>query len=395
MKAVVFSGTSEGREIIEYLNGAKIFTEAFVATKYGKTVMPDMEYISVKVGRLNKDGVKKAVFGADFVIDATHPYAEIITKNISSACSELKIEYIRILREESFYFGEGVISANSIEQAADILNGTKGNIFLSTGSRDIFKYARIKNYKERITARVLPVKEAEEKCRQMGLKNVIYKKGPFSYSENASEFEKYNIKWLVTKNSGKSGGFYEKISAAKDKGVKTIVIRRPVEEKGMSVAETKNIIDEKAKISRPMRFPFFIDISGKKAVVIGGGKVAARRIKALLKFGAEVKAVSPEFYLQEKENGAVYVRKNFEPQDIDGAFIVIAASSDRKTNHFIYTLCRDKNIFYNTADCKEECNFYFPAVCVNDKLSIGIVSDGNNHKLVKETAKKIREDMTG
>lgn len=139
-----------------------------------------------------------------------------------------------------------------------------------------------------------------------------------------------------------------------------------------------------------MKFPLFIDLEGKSVLVVGGGKVAVRRINTLLKFGAYIKVVSPAIYREKIEGDVVHIKRNFEKADIDGVFMVVGATGDRKVNHLIYTLCKDKNIFCSIADCKEECNFYFPAVCLNDKLSVGLVSDGNNHALVKNTAEKIR-----
>ncbi|MCI8804465.1 MAG: precorrin-6A reductase [Clostridiales bacterium] len=391
MKAIVFSGTSEGREISEYLNGKKILTEVFVATDYGRDTMSNLEYVIINAGRLDEEEIKSAVLEADFVIDATHPFAEIVTKYIFSACAEFGIEYIRLLREKTYSGVRGIIYVNSIEEAVNILKDTKGNIFVSTGSKEILKYRYIDGYEKRIVARVLPVEEAKEKCGELELENVIYKKGPFSYSENLMEFKKYDIKWLVTKDSGKNGGAAEKIEAAESVGAKIIVIKRPFEKHGMSMKEVKKIIDGKVKENnKNMRFPLFIDISGKMVVIVGGGKVSARRTDTLLKFGAKIKVISPHFFCRRNDKNVMYIRKKFEPSDLDGAFMVIGATDDREINHFIYTLCKGRNIFYSITDCREECNFYFPAVCMNGELSIGVVSRGDKHGLVRETADKIR-----
>ncbi len=139
-----------------------------------------------------------------------------------------------------------------------------------------------------------------------------------------------------------------------------------------------------------MRFPLFIDIKDKRAVVVGGGKIAVRRINILLKFGARIKVVAPNLMADKLEGDVEYIKKTFEPEDIENAFIVVAATGDRAVNHSVCELCHKKNILVSVADCKEESSFYFPAVCLNDSLSIGIVSDGNNHTLVKDMAEKIR-----
>ncbi len=400
MRISLFSGTSEGKEIAEYLNSKKIYTSVFVATEYGKEVMNDMNFnfLKIHIGRLGKNEIIKYIKDSDLVIDATHPYAEIVTQNIQIACETTGVEYIRLLREENKTFNDinSVITfAENIEQAAEFLKSTDGNIFVSTGIKDLHKYCDIKNYKNRITARVLPLKDSIKKCDELGLKKVIYKKGPFSHTENTIEFKKHNIKWLVTKNSGKAGGFDEKISAAKSLGINTIIIKRPPETGGLSMEQVKKLIDKKTgDIKENLKFPLFIDISDKNILVVGGGNIAFKRMASLLKFGAKIKVVSPEFdkiKIHNFENASVkFIKRKFEKKDLDNVFMVIGATNDRDVNHYIYKLCQNKNIFYSIADKKDECNFYFPAVCVNDKLSIGIVSDGNQHKLVKDTAEKIR-----
>ena len=138
------------------------------------------------------------------------------------------------------------------------------------------------------------------------------------------------------------------------------------------------------------RFPLFIDISGRRIVVVGGGDIAVRRINTLLRFGADIKVIAPEFKKEKVIGDVIYISKKFEPSDLDGAFMAIGATNDRNVNHLIYTVCSDKNILCSIADRKEECNFYFPAVCLSDEISVGVVSDGNNHKLVRKTAEKIR-----
>ncbi len=391
MKIIVFSGTREGRELAEYLNSIKVPAIISVATEYGREIMNDMEYVSVHTGRLDKKEIIDFIKNADLVIDATHPYAKIVTQNVYNSCYELGIEYVRLLREETFE--EDIITVNNIEEAVDILKNTKGNIFVSTGVKELHKYCEIDGYKNRVAARVLPAKESADKCERLGFINVIYKKGPFGYSENIEEFKKFNIKWLVTKNSGKIGGFDDKISAAKKLAINIIVIKRPLEHNGMSFEQVKKVIDK--KLNKIKRFPLFIDISDKDVVVIGGGNIAVRRINSLLKFGAKIKVIALKFdktKIDDFETSNIeFINKEFEPADLNNAFMVIGATNNRDVNHSIYKLCQGKNILCNIVDCKEECNFYFPAVCMNDNLSIGVVSDGNNHKLVKKTAKKIRE----
>lgn len=387
MKIVVFSGTSEGKEIAEYLNGKGIDTLVSVATEYGRIVMEEMPFVSVHTGRLDRKEMLELVKSCDFVIDATHPYARKVTLNIKYACEALGIEYIRLLRDDIIC--SNAIIAENTASAVEFLKQTEGRIFVSTGSKELDLYSEIPSYKTRIAARVLPVSEAVEKCGRLGLENVIYGKGPFTYEENLKAFKKFNAKWLVTKSSGRNGGFDEKISAARDLGMNIIVIKRPQEDNGLSIEEVKRLIDEKLEKNNK-KFPLFISIAGKKVLVVGGGNIAVRRINTLLEFGAKIKVVADKIKKERISGRVEYVERFFEPADVDDVFMVIAATDDREVNHSIYKICSEKNILVSTADCRDECTFYFPAVCLNDKLSIGVVSDGSGHTLVSNTAREIR-----
>lgn len=87
--------------------------------------------------------------------------------------------------------------------------------------------------------------------------------------------------------------------------------------------------------------------------------------------------------------GAQHIRRAFEPQDIRGAFLVTAATDNHALNHEIYELCQRERIFISTADDRTACSFFFPAVRTGNGLSVGLVSDGSDHKKTARTAKKI------
>lgn len=241
MRAAVFGGTSEGRRIAMYLSAKGIQTQVYVATEQGREVMPPMPHITVNTGRLDSDGMVRVLYNEDIVIDATHPYAAEASKNILSACARDGVRYIRLLREEQA--ADGMTYAEDISAAAMLLKGTEGRIFVSTGSKELEKYTVIDGYADRLTARVLPTEEARAKCRRLGLKNVIYARGPFTEEENLKAFADHDISHLVTKSSGRTGGFEEKINAAKRLKINVIVIKRPTMEKGLSFDEVKELID--------------------------------------------------------------------------------------------------------------------------------------------------------
>lgn len=142
-----------------------------------------------------------------------------------------------------------------------------------------------------------------------------------------------------------------------------------------------------------MKFPLFIDISDKKILVVGAGKIGSRRIRVLLEFGGKVTVVSDKTDINCPVENVSLINRKFKESDIEDYFLVIASTNDRAVNHRIYEICREKNIPVSVADSAEESTFYFPAICVNESLCIGIVSEGSQHSLVKKTAKKIRSDF--
>lgn len=140
------------------------------------------------------------------------------------------------------------------------------------------------------------------------------------------------------------------------------------------------------------RFPLFVDLNGKLAVVVGCGAVARRRVKVLLSFGARVRLVAPQVDIPQEMEGTleIYERK-FQPEDLNGAFLAVAATNDREVNKLVGELAGQRHIPVSVADAAEECSFYFPAVCMGDGLVAGVVSNGTQHKKTAQAAKKIRK----
>ena len=147
-------------------------------------------------------------------------------------------------------------------------------------------------------------------------------------------------------------------------------------------------------------FPMFIDIEGKHILVVGAGKIALRRGQTLLQFRARIKGIAKEipkeqkeaFHLLVSEGKIVLEEKAFEESDLTEAFfLVLAATNVKKLNHEICMLCRKRKILANTATDRTDCDFYFPAVAVQEELVVGITGDGSDHRKVAETAARIRK----
>jgi len=153
------------------------------------------------------------------------------------------------------------------------------------------------------------------------------------------------------------------------------------------------------KTERMSFFPLFVDMKGRKTLIAGGGKVAERRIKVLLKFGADITVIAPEVseYIENAASlGTIRLfKRKYKGGDIKNLipFLVIAAADDRQVNHQITAEAKKLDIHVSTADCREECTFYFPAIADNDSFVAGLVSKDGDHAGVKQMAEKIRETL--
>lgn len=237
----IIAGTTEGRELINKLRLSKAEIYISVATDYGRALITPKENLHVKTKRLSLEEMVDFIHAVkpDCVIDTTHPYAQIVTKNILEACKQTSTGYIRLQRMSKvsgvlskssiIEMHEGTIFVESTRDAARILNNTTGSIFLTCGSKEIEVFTGIRNYRERVFARVLPTPDVMKKCEQLGFKisNISYMQGPFSKELNLAMLKSAQARYLVTKDSGEAGGFQEKIEAANELGITVVLITRP------------------------------------------------------------------------------------------------------------------------------------------------------------------------
>lgn len=242
-RILIFAGTTEGRRLAEFLSDFKTEILVSTATEYGKLCIGELKNVRILTGRLNEEEMMSLIREqkVELVIDATHPYATEVTENIRNACRKTKVQYLRCLREAG-EMPDGqddfMVWVDSVEQAAEYLKMTEGNILIATGSKELGKYTLIPGFTERCYARVLSTREAVEQSVRLGLqgKHLIAMQGPFSRDMNIAMLRHVQAKYFVTKESGKTGGFGEKAEAARAAGVTLVVIGRPVEE-GMSFSE--------------------------------------------------------------------------------------------------------------------------------------------------------------
>ncbi|WP_026510439.1 bifunctional cobalt-precorrin-7 (C(5))-methyltransferase/cobalt-precorrin-6B (C(15))-methyltransferase [Butyrivibrio sp. LC3010] len=256
---VIFSGTTEGRTLSERLSKAKIRHTVCVATEYGKEMMDENEYAKVHVGRMDaekmesflsevfdggrKDSEEKSL--KYLIIDATHPYAVEVTKNIRKAAKSLGVKYLRVSRSIEARLPKDAAKYHDIEKCAASMDSTEGNILLTTGSKELHIYCEnvSEDTKNRTYVRVLPSVQSLKLCEDENIApdHIVAMQGPFSKELNEAVIRQYDIKHLITKESGASGGFAEKVEAAETLGIKLHMIERP-DDKGISLDDACKLI---------------------------------------------------------------------------------------------------------------------------------------------------------
>ena len=213
MKPVIWliGGTSEGRRLIKELAKLPVELYVSVATDYGASLIEPQPGMTVMAERMDLAAMRAFIreHRPACVIDATHPYATVVTATVQEACSTEQVEYL------------------------------DGGIFLTTGSKNLPDFTAVHDYAERIVLRILPLESSLQIALKLGYKpaHIICMQGPFSKELNVAMLKKYGSKFMVTKDSGAVGGFDEKVEAAAAAGAKLIVIGRAQEETGAGYSE--------------------------------------------------------------------------------------------------------------------------------------------------------------
>ena len=237
MKILLFGGTGEGRELAEWMLSQGLDATVCVATEYGETLLPDGA--QVHVGRLDAGTMESLMAGGyTLVIDATHPYAVEVTKNIRAAAQAAGLPCLRLLRQSDRE--DGCQKAADMAAAADLLEGLPGKVLLTTGSKELDAFAR-PGLRERCCPRVLPMADSLERCLALGFppKNIICMQGPFTKEMNLATLRQFHVRTLVTKDTGGYGGFRAKADAAREAGCDLVVVERPQTEEGFTLEEVQ------------------------------------------------------------------------------------------------------------------------------------------------------------
>lgn len=275
-KAIVFAGTTEGYALCEFLAENRVSVYACAATEYGGSLLQENEFLHVSAGRLKTEDMEELFRkeNPEIVLDATHPYAAEVTKNIRTACESAGVLYQRILRPEGEKNSEAIY-VESTEEAAAFLSGTEGNIFLTTGSKELAKFTGIPDYKERLFARVLSIPSVIRSCAELGIegKHLIGMQGPFSAEINEAMLRQFQCSYLVTKDTGLAGGFPEKMEACQRCGVTPVIIGRPLKEEGLSLQDARVFLSKMFGFTLPQKISLVgIGMGAEKTLTLEGKK---------------------------------------------------------------------------------------------------------------------------
>ncbi|MFV0465479.1 MAG: bifunctional precorrin-2 dehydrogenase/sirohydrochlorin ferrochelatase [Lachnospiraceae bacterium] len=147
-------------------------------------------------------------------------------------------------------------------------------------------------------------------------------------------------------------------------------------------------------------FPMFLNLEHKRFLVIGAGNIAVRRIKTLLRYGADIRIIAEQYseeaqvLIQNEESILSAEQRPYKRGDILEDFdFVLTATNDSNVDMAVCLEARHKEIPVNVASRHELCDYYFPALVEREHLTIGMTSDGWNHSYLKKTAEYLREHL--
>lgn len=230
MRLLIFGGTTEGRVLAERAAALGAEVTVSVATELGAEELAGLAGVEVLAGRMDQSAMEALLPGFDACVDATHPYAKLVTAAVREACGRTRTPLRRLLRAASTVESGDVVRVPSCAGAAAFLEGQEGNILLATGSKELSAFAGLE--RSRLYARVLPTHDGIAACEALDLphSHILALQGPFSQKLNEAMLEQYKIRWMVTKDGGTAGGFGEKLAAARAAGAGLVLIGRPPDE---------------------------------------------------------------------------------------------------------------------------------------------------------------------
>ncbi len=228
---LVIGGTSDARAICQQLDAADVRYTLSVATPTGERLAGDIRG-QIRCGRMEWQQMAEWLRAqrTRWVIDASHPYAEVVSQNIVRACASVGVLLSRYQRPEQLSDLRHPLLhvVGDLNEACAVARRLGERILLTTGSKDLAAW-RAGLAEKTLLARVLPVPEVVQHCSDLGfgVGEIFALCGPFSAEFNAAFYRQCRADVVVTKASGAEGGYQEKVQPCLDAGIPCIVITRP------------------------------------------------------------------------------------------------------------------------------------------------------------------------
>ncbi len=247
MKILVIAGTEDARLFVDELAKLPVDITVTVTTDYGASLIAARDNVAVEIGKWDdaKMAQELRARAIELLVDASHPYAKNASQNAIKAAQAAGIAYLRYERPSVLEQHDDIDLVVDYQAAVELCNQYEGNILLTIGSNLLPTFAAgVEGFAERVFARILSTHKMVEKAQNLGLspKHILALQGPFSKAINKAMIDHVDAKIMVTKASGSVGGTLEKIEAAREMGLKIIVIDRPAIEYGAVFSDAATLI---------------------------------------------------------------------------------------------------------------------------------------------------------
>lgn len=241
-------GTSEGKKILSLINKYTDEIAVSTATSYGGYLLEEYKIKDLNNKPLNKEEMMQWIKknNLDILVDGSHPYAEEVTKNAIECAKELNIEYVRyerlgVLEEIE---GDDVIRVKNYNEAIKYIKDLNGNVLNTTGGNNVLKFLDV-DFNCRIIHRILPSPTVLTKVINAGIKikDIIAIQGPITCELETAFIKQFDVKAILTKDSGLQGGVLEKLKAVRNSNIKIIIIEKPKFEYELEFNNEESLID--------------------------------------------------------------------------------------------------------------------------------------------------------
>jgi len=145
--------------------------------------------------------------------------------------------------------------------------------------------------------------------------------------------------------------------------------------------------------NNPSLFPLFLKLEGKRCLVVGGGPIGLEKVESLLRCGPSLRVIAPHSVTRIQQLSAAgeieWLPRPFEPEDVDGFELIIAATNDREVNRAVFEAASRRSILCNTADDPPLCDFFFGSLVQRGALQIAISTAGESPALAQRLRREI------